>query len=74
MVGRARADGTHYGATTGLHVIATARNPSVLADFSGKPGFTCLQLDVTDETSIVACRDEVVRLTGGKLDILVNNA
>lgn len=60
--------------TTGLHVIATARNPSVLADFAGRPGFTCLQLDVTDENSIAACKEEVVSLTGGKLDILVNNA
>lgn len=59
---------------TGLHVIATARNPAVLADFAGKPGFTCLQLDVTDEKSIAACRDEVASLTGGSLDILVNNA
>lgn len=63
-----------YSTTTGLHVIATARNPSVLADFADKPGYTCLQLDVTDEESITACRDEVVKLTGGKLDILVNNA
>lgn len=46
----------------------------MLADFAGKPGFTCLELDVTNEKSIAACRDEVVSLTGGKLDILVNNA
>lgn len=46
----------------------------MLADFAGTPRFTCLQLDVTNETSIVACKDEVVKLTGGKLDILVNNA
>lgn len=59
---------------TGLHVIATARNPSVLAGLDGKPGFTCLPLDVTSQGSIDECRDEVARLTGGKLDILVNNA
>lgn len=58
----------------GLHVIATARNPSVLAGLAGKPGFTCLALDVTSQRSIDECRDEVARLTGGKLDILVNNA
>ncbi|KAF3764156.1 NAD(P)-binding protein [Cryphonectria parasitica EP155] len=58
----------------GLHVIATARNPAVLADFVGKPGFTCLQLDVTNEKSISACVEEVATLTGGTLDILVNNA
>lgn len=60
--------------TAGLHVFATARNPGVLSDFNDKPGYTCLQLDVTDEQSIIACRDEVVKLTGGRLDILVNNA
>lgn len=54
--------------------MATARNPSVLSDLADKPGFTCLQLDVTKQHSIDACRDEVVKLTGGKLDILVNNA
>lgn len=55
-------------------MIATARNPAVLADFAGTPGYTCLPLDVTDQGSIDACRDEVVKVTGGKLDILVNNA
>ncbi|ROW11829.1 hypothetical protein VPNG_04915 [Cytospora leucostoma] len=58
----------------GFHVIATARNPSVLSDLADRPGFTCLQLDVTNQSSIDTCRDEVVKLTGGKLDILVNNA
>lgn len=58
----------------GLHVIATARNPSVLAGLADKPGYTCLPLDVTSQDSIDKCRDEVARLTGGKLDILVNNA
>ena len=33
-----------------------------------------LQLDVTNKESIAAVRDEVASLTGGKLDILVNNA
>lgn len=46
----------------------------MLADLADTPGYTCLQLDVTDQSSIDACRDEVVQLTGGKLDILVNNA
>lgn len=58
----------------GLHVIATARNPSVLAPLADRPGFTCLPLDVTSQDSIDKCRDEVARLTGGKLDVLVNNA
>lgn len=59
---------------TGLHVIATARNPSVLSGLADRPGFTCLPLDVTSQGSIDKCRDEVARLTGGKLDMLVNNA
>ncbi len=37
-------------------------------------GMTTLALDVTNETSIKTCHDEVSKLTGGKLDILVNNA
>lgn len=37
-------------------------------------GMTCLPLDVTKMDSITACREEVSKLTGGKLDILVNNA
>ncbi|KAL2260606.1 hypothetical protein VTK26DRAFT_5325 [Humicola hyalothermophila] len=57
----------------GLHVIATARNPAVLAEMAGL-GMTCLPLDVTKAESIKACREEVSKLTGGKLDILVNNA
>jgi hypothetical protein len=37
-------------------------------------GMTTLQLDVTKQDSIKACHDEVAKLTGGRLDILVNNA
>lgn len=33
-----------------------------------------LELDVTDPKSISRCKTEVLALTGGKLDILVNNA
>ncbi|KAL2130576.1 hypothetical protein VTI74DRAFT_6221 [Chaetomium olivicolor] len=57
----------------GVHVIATARNPAVLADMAAM-GMTCLALDVTKAESIKVCHDEVSKLTGGKLDILVNNA
>ena len=56
-----------------MHVIATARNPAVLSEMAAL-GMTTLALDVTDEASIKACRDAVSTLTGGKLDILVNNA
>jgi NAD(P)-dependent dehydrogenase (short-subunit alcohol dehydrogenase family) len=37
-------------------------------------GMTTLPLDVTSAESIAACKDQVVCLTGGTLDILVNNA
>ena len=56
-----------------MHVIATARNPAVLSEMAAL-GMTTLALDVTNETSIKTCHDEVSKLTGGKLDILVNNA
>jgi 1-acylglycerone phosphate reductase len=56
-----------------VHVIATARNPAVLSEMAAL-GMSTLALDVTDEASIKACRDAVSTLTGGKLDILVNNA
>lgn len=56
----------------GLHVIATARNPSVLQELG--EGFSIVQLDVTNQDSIRAAAAEVAKMTGGRLDILVNNA
>ncbi|KAK8036253.1 short chain dehydrogenase [Apiospora rasikravindrae] len=57
----------------GLYVIATARRPEVL-DGLAEMGMSALQLDVTDQDSIKACEEQVAAITGGKLDILVNNA
>jgi 1-acylglycerone phosphate reductase len=57
----------------GLHVIATARNKDVLKDLEGM-GMSTLSLDVTSPEDIENARKEVEQLTGGKLDILVNNA
>lgn len=37
-------------------------------------GIECLQLDVTKIDNIRQIRDEISQLTGGVLDILVNNA
>lgn len=37
-------------------------------------GMSALQLDVTDQDSIETCEKEAAAITGGKLDILVNNA
>ncbi|OHF01979.1 short chain dehydrogenase [Colletotrichum orchidophilum] len=57
----------------GLHVIATARRPEVIADLRDL-GLTTLPLDVTDSDSIAICKTRVCELTGGRLDFLVNNA
>ncbi|RYP64127.1 hypothetical protein DL771_008907 [Monosporascus sp. 5C6A] len=57
----------------GHHVIATARRLEVL-DGMAEMGMTTLPLDVTDESSVHACHAEVAKLTGGRLDILINNA
>ena len=35
---------------------------------------SAVELDVTDAKSIASCRDQVAAITGGKLDILANNA
>jgi len=57
----------------GLRVLATARNPSKMASVKAK-GIECLTLDVLSDTSIKACVEEVIEMTGGSLDILLNNA
>ncbi|KAJ5912486.1 hypothetical protein N7504_001369 [Penicillium tannophilum] len=57
----------------GLHVIATARDLSVLKELAAL-GMSTVQLDVTDPISIKKCHKVVTGLTGGRLDILVNNA
>src|SRR5688500_3343031 len=57
----------------GVHVIATARRLEVLRELT-QLGMTTLELDVTKQESIEKCKRQVVDLTGGRLDILVNNA
>jgi 1-acylglycerone phosphate reductase len=57
----------------GLHVIATARNKDVLKDLEAV-GMSTLSLDVTNGEDVEKARKAVEVLTGGKLDILVNNA
>ncbi|KAH9908495.1 hypothetical protein F4778DRAFT_717405 [Xylariomycetidae sp. FL2044] len=57
----------------GLHVIATARRPEVLAGLA-QLGISTLPLDVTNADSIAECHKAVAEINGGKLDILVNNA
>ena len=57
----------------GLHVIATARTKEAIQDLEAL-GMSTLSLEVTSSESIAEARMQVEKLTGGKLDILVNNA
>jgi 1-acylglycerone phosphate reductase len=57
----------------GLRVIATARNPSKLEHLKSL-GIETLTLDVTSQDSVQRCVQEVSNLTGGSLDILLNNS
>ncbi len=61
-IGRATADAL---LARGHEVVATARDPQLLADFGGQ----VLALDVTDDASVRSCLD-----AAGELDALVNNA
>ena len=57
----------------GLRVFATARTTEAVQDLADA-GIEALDLDVTSEKSISACKEEVAKSTGGRLDYLVNNA
>lgn len=58
----------------GLRVFATARNLSKAEHLRALAGVEIIQLDVADKASVRAAADEVAKLTGGRLDYLVNNA
>lgn len=58
----------------GLHVFATARDPSKMSDLKGLPDVTMLTLDVAKTDDIKAAVEVVTKQTGGTLDYLVNNA
>ncbi|KAJ5399634.1 Glucose/ribitol dehydrogenase, partial [Penicillium sp. CMV-2018d] len=60
-------------AAHGMRVFATARSTASLSTLEDK-GIETFALDVTNAASIAAFRDEIVKRTGGKLDILFNNA
>lgn len=57
----------------GYYVFATARNPKAV-DLSDLSNVEILELDVTIPQTISQCKDTVAKRTGGKLDILINNA
>ena len=57
----------------GLRVFATVRDLDK-AQALRAAGVECLRLDVLDSAFIASCVERVTSLTGGKLDILINNA
>lgn len=64
-------------ARRGFHVFATLRDPtkaSSLVASNPDKGIEVMTLDVTDSASISSCVAVVAAKTGGRLDVLVNNA
>lgn len=59
---------------TGFKVFATARRPESMSELKVLEGVVLLKLDVSEIDSIRTAVEEVASLTGGKLDILMNNA
>ncbi|KAI1771741.1 hypothetical protein F4818DRAFT_428916 [Hypoxylon cercidicola] len=57
----------------GIHAIATVLPQESSAHLS-EAGITFFQLDVTDEKSVQALKASVEKLTGGRLDVLINCA
>jgi 1-acylglycerone phosphate reductase len=70
-IGSALVDEFH---ARGLHVYATARSAAKMSHLKQLPTVTLLELDITDQSSIEAAVQAVHKDTGGKLDILFNNA
>ncbi|MCK5336396.1 MAG: SDR family NAD(P)-dependent oxidoreductase, partial [Gammaproteobacteria bacterium] len=58
--------------TKGYRVFATARSDNDV-EMLKKEGFEAFQLDLTDSDSINQAVDEVLSLTGNRLDALFNN-
>jgi len=58
----------------GYTVFATARSLKKMADLASLPNVHLLELDVTSPDSIAATVKGIESRTGGKLDVLVNNA
>jgi 1-acylglycerone phosphate reductase len=57
----------------GYRVFATARKLEAMAALSSA-GIECFAMDVTDTPSLEAIKEQVGQLTGGTLNVLVNNA
>jgi 1-acylglycerone phosphate reductase len=58
----------------GVHVFATARSLEKLRELRELENVTAISLDVTRPESIAAAKEQVTKVTGGKLDYLVNNS
>src|SRR4051812_17493244 len=59
----------------GYHVFATARKTSKISrKLSTSPHATCIALDVLSAESIQSAVQQVRSVTGGKLDVLINNS
>ena len=59
----------------GYHVFATARTPSKFPpSLSDRLDVTTLALDVASSSSIKTAAESVGKQTGGRLDVLINNA
>lgn len=70
--------GIGYSLATDLHkrgwqVFATVRNTAAIDELS-KQGIETINLEVTDDASIQKCFEHVKTATGGRLDMLINNA
>ena len=75
-IGRALAE---RFAARGWRVFASMRNPERGADLRARAGergwrLTTPALDVTSDDGVAAATTDVLRETGGRLDVLVNNA
>ena len=60
-------------AAHGMHIFTTARSTASLSNLEDK-GIETFTLNMMDAASIAALRDEIVKRTSGKLDMLFNNA
>ena len=59
----------------GYHVFATARSPSKIGpSLQAAQNVTILALDVSSTSSLKSAVETVSRETGGRLDVLINNA
>ncbi|KAI9148363.1 NADPH-dependent 1-acyldihydroxyacetone phosphate reductase [Paramyrothecium foliicola] len=58
----------------GYYVFATLRDPAKAKDLAELSNIEILELDVTAVETIVRCKETVAKRTGGKLDVLINNA